>query len=185
MASMNDNRPEELTAEQQGMFDRTRKLDRGGDWQEAIDIYDRLAEQLEGRPEREYALNCAKRLKAMQQAAPTSTGARYKPRTRIAVGLAHMGIGVILAFIGRTVWEIGQERGFLVAVHTWAGIVTVGGSMFLFAGIMLCRPSRVGWYLGLVLHAPLSHILDIPYKPAAVLDLASFAVSRSGASPHR
>ena len=48
------------------MFNRAMKLDRRGDWAEAIDLYEQIAEMLpdEQEGEGEYARNCAQRLRA-------------------------------------------------------------------------------------------------------------------------
>lgn len=44
-------------------FDEAIALERRGDWQEAISLYEELAKRLAGLPNAEYALNCANRLR--------------------------------------------------------------------------------------------------------------------------
>jgi hypothetical protein len=46
------------------MFNRAFKLDRRGDWAEAIDLYEQIAEMLPDEQEGQYARNCAQQLRA-------------------------------------------------------------------------------------------------------------------------
>ena len=46
------------------MFDRAFKLDRRGDWAEAIDLYEQIAEMLPDEQEGQYARNCAQQIRA-------------------------------------------------------------------------------------------------------------------------
>ena len=52
---MTDEQNDDLTLEQEAMFDRAFKLDRGGDRQMAIEIYEMLARELQGTQHEQYA----------------------------------------------------------------------------------------------------------------------------------
>ena len=49
--------------ESEALFDQAFKLERRGDREAAIEIYDRLAKELAGQENAEYAANCARRLR--------------------------------------------------------------------------------------------------------------------------
>ena len=45
------------------MFNAAVKFDQRGDWADAIAVFDRIAEKLEGQQDGEYARNCAQRVR--------------------------------------------------------------------------------------------------------------------------
>lgn len=45
------------------MFSRALKLDKRGDWAEAVALYEQIAEQVQGQQDGEYAANCAKQIR--------------------------------------------------------------------------------------------------------------------------
>jgi hypothetical protein len=150
---------EELTPQQEAMFVNAADLERAGDRQLAIELYETLSKQLVGTQHATYARNCIDDLKQLQGMAAEAAQNPDERGKRVirSLGRAYIGIGIIIAVIG-----FGSTVLLLFI-----------GSALVLLGIAMHRFSPVAWYLALNFNILLtiSAFIGTALRPVSLMPL--------------